>query len=424
MILRQAILNQIDCGNTASQIFKEFNLSYSELRKHLTLLEWNDIVKNTKHNVHSFELSDNCLKRDFLYDGIYYYIVIKKLGYAEISKILNVPTQYIRKVCRHLQILEQLFENNQRSKSVNASNKAKQLRLCQNSELINIYKDDIIDCLNSGMGLSQLKIKLNLPIGRINELIEMLNLTELRKNNSREIIRNNALKSSKKGAQKTKGTKIIRHVVTNEMKEFYCQCLNNGLFEGESLKLFKEKFGTKGSNTWNALINEFGQIKKAPKHFLSGEQNKMYGKEPDWKAGNGIKGHIFIKNKLINFRSSLELRIYLFLNENNIDFELSKHVVKYYYNHKWRNYFQDIIINNCIYEIKPTIKIKWEINRIKFDALQNYCKKFNLECAYITEDTFDLSNIDINLIDSLINDKLVIINEKEYKRLLKYSKKW
>ena len=424
MISKQEILNRIESGKTASQIFKEFDITYQDLRRYITLSEWNDIINNMKNNISLPILNNAYSKKDFYYDDIYYYILIEKIGYVQISKILNIPTNYIRNVCTRLKILEQLFANNQKFKSLAKSNAAKIIRLNKNLELLEIYKERIIEYLNLGFGLGQLKEKLNLPTGRINDLILMLGLTDKRLENSKKLVYETALKGSKIAAQKTKSVKNIRHIGTDEMKTFYCKCKEDGLFEGETLKLFKQRFGTSGSNTWNALIAEFGQIKKAPRHFLPGKENKMYGKEPDWKAGSGIKGHILIDGKLINFRSSLELRIYLYLYINQIKFELSKHTVKYYYNGKWRNYFQDIVIDNFIYEIKPSIKIKWEVNVVKFDALKSYCEKFNLKCDYITENTFDLSMIDINLIDRMIKDETIKINENEYNRLLKYSKKW
>lgn len=426
MKLSEKILICINEGCTTSQICKDLKLNYKQLKGNIfSSILWKQLIDNTRkyEGCHLCQPDINS-PRELFIDNIIYDIINNNLGFTEISLKLNIRRGYIRYISQQFDCYDYLMRNNQNYKTRNH----KELCRIKHENLINQLLTEFGSVIRlkilSGANLQILKASCNLTAGQIKELVKILNLNELLKLNSKKILKENQLRRSLLGAEKVRGTKIIRHIVTNEMKQFYSQCIIDNLFEGESRNLFHVKFGTSGGNTWNFLIKEFGQIKKHPTVFLPGIDNKMFGKEPDWKSGNGIKGHIFINNKLIYFRSSLELRIYCYLYHHNIDFSLSNHVVKYFYNQRWRNYFQDIVIDDCIFEIKPSVKLNWKINELKFKALQEYCEKFNLKCKYLTESTFDLSLIDINYINEKIRQKLIVINENEYTRLLKYCKKW
>jgi hypothetical protein len=220
-----------------------------------------------------------------------------------------------------------------------------------------------------------------------------------------------------------KGSHFYRHEITDDMIKFYLEMKEQDMFEADARREFHKKFGTSKS-AFTYLNKNYGPLPRRPDHFLPGELNPMYNMEPDWKSGTGVKGHLLCRGKLIFFRSSLELRIYTYLIDNNIIFSLSKHRIHFEYEGKIKTYYPDIVIADCICEIKPTIKISWKDNIAKHEALKQYAAEMNLKCKYLTEKTYDLSFFTEDYFDKLLEDKIVIMEPEQIKRIKKYIKKW
>lgn len=205
--------------------------------------------------------------------------------------------------------------------------------------------------------------------------------------------------------------------ITQKAEKIYQKGIKDDLFRRE---IISELQKINQSHNYNKLRLIYGQ----PKRGHGGKRNSMYGKSPSPKSGYGIYGHILIDGKKTLFRSSLELSIYLYFLENRINFLLSKHRIKYKFKNKDRTYCPDIVINNKIFEIKPKKLISIPINILKFAALKKYCKNFNLQCDYITEETYNIKNmLEKDKILKLIEEEKLFLTEKQKARLIQQFQK-
>lgn len=331
----------------------------------------------------------------------------------ELNIIISVSCSY-----------KQYIKNNQ---AFRVKNNRKQKEILLNNQILEFCKineDKLYDLIfNKNSILKDIYLYFNNTKKHIIlNSIKKLNFYDKCKQNYYEVnVKWNKI-NSLKGADKVRGTKIIKTAVTHEMIDFYVNCKNNNLFEGETRRLFHKHFKTSGGNTWNYLIQHYGQIKKHPSKFLKGELNIMYNKSPDNKSGRGINGKVYINGEQFFFRSLLELQVFLYLELNNINFILSKHRIPYIYNNSPKTYCPDIVINDTIYEIKPESLQSNNINKLKFNVLQEYCNKTHLKCEYIGYKTYNLSNINKQFILNKIENNIIKLSDKQYQRLLKNIK--
>ena len=157
------------------------------------------------------------------------------------------------------------------------------------------------------------------------------------------------------------------------------------------------------------------------KSFVSGSKNGMYGKSATPGVGRGLHGFIYVNNQKIIFRSSLELKIYLYFYENDINFELTKHRIKYVENKISRTYNPDIEKDEIIYEIKPSELLLNEEVQLKLQALEKYCYDNDLKFDTITENTYCLNFVNRTYLDKMINSKNIELFQNE-KNLKKYER--
>lgn len=115
------------------------------------------------------------------------------------------------------------------------------------------------------------------------------------------------------------------------------------------------------------------------------------------------------------FRSSFEALFYthsMLIENLPIQYEALR--IPYQYNNKRRNYIVDFIdnVNKIAYEIKPHSLLESEINKIKIEALGEWCKANNYELRLISET--QLMNMHRDLIQ---NDDLEIVQffKEKYK---------
>ena len=139
------------------------------------------------------------------------------------------------------------------------------------------------------------------------------------------------------------------------------------------------------------------------KHDNTGVYNSMYGVAPSPSSGIGASGRLVYEGHMLHFRSSLELRVFLTLIKSKVVFSLSRHRVKYTDPlGSSRTYNPDIVVGDCVYEIKPKKLTNTQLNQAKMKALEAYCSKFNLKCAFWTEETTPLISLTKKIVDELI----------------------
>lgn len=236
-------------------------------------------------------------------------------------------------------------------------------------------------------------------------------LTDLLSNNSKKINKENAIKHSLLGSEKTRGKELKK--IPKEVEDLFINLKNNGICKEHIIKELK-KYGFAEKKV-SQLIKKFGEPEK---FSFSGKNNPMFGKTT--KGGVGVKGWIKIDQKNLFCRSSLEMKIFFYLIDNNIDFILSNHKVPYFLDGKERNYFPDINIGDIVCEIKPSNLIHLPFNEIKFQALKTYCEHFKLKCQYITELSYDLSKYNKEYFNEKIKKNILLIDEKNKEKLMRY----
>ena len=94
--------------------------------------------------------------------------------------------------------------------------RSKYLREFESTHSISLIHD-----VNSGMICGELCKKYNITLYNLHTILNKLNLESIVSNNSKKIQVRNSIIASKKGADKLRGTTIIRHPVTDKMKASY-----------------------------------------------------------------------------------------------------------------------------------------------------------------------------------------------------------
>lgn len=236
-------------------------------------------------------------------------------------------------------------------------------------------------------------------------------INKLRKN-SREIILKNALKNSIRGANKTKGREL--KIITKEVENFYKKLLD----EGRHLSYIKKEMKKKGYGSLKVkqMVERYG---KPDVYSFSRKNNPMYGKTPDSSAGIGTKGWCLWANKKIFFRSSLEMKIFFYLNDNNIRFELADDRIPYSMKGENRTYCPDFVIGDTLYEIKPSALLSLKENKIKFEYAREYCREHKKNFVIITENTYPLEKYNKKYIDAAIKEGKLILDEENYQKLMR-----
>jgi hypothetical protein len=204
--------------------------------------------------------------------------------------------------------------------------------------------------------------------------------------------------------------------ITKEIMDWFTLQIQLGRFKTQVENDLKAKFGF-GNKKYRQLCSMVGEPKENPQ---TGELNPMYGKSPGKNSGIGVKGWVYIDGNKLFFRSSLELKIYLYLESQKIHFLQSMHRIPYLDNGTNKTYCPDIVIDTTICEIKPSALVSTNAVQLKFSALQKYCLEYNMKCAFITELTYPLPKLTIETINSLIDEKKLMIDYKNYNKIMRY----
>lgn len=228
--------------------------------------------------------------------------------------------------------------------------------------------------------------------------------------NSVKNSRENALKNSIKGAEKTKGKEL--KPLTTEAHTLFQKLLMEGVHIVEiERRLAELGFGKKKVKQLAAL---YGHPKRCDQ---SGENNPMFGRSLGLSAGVGVSGWLYFQGKKIHFRSTLEMKIYLYLLANEVSFEISKHRIPYVLDGKSRTYCPDYVTGTEICEIKPFALIELPENVAKFAAAKQYCAERALTFKVITERTYKLPALTEKEVLEMREKKLLLIEEKNMEKM-------
>lgn len=113
------------------------------------------------------------------------------------------------------------------------------------------------------------------------------------------------------------------------------------------------------------------------------------------------------------FRSSYELAALVELDRRGCKVVVEPFFVWYEYGGKRRRYFPDLFVNeHTIIEVKPYNQVQTEQNKVKQQAIIEFCDQHDLTYEVWTE--FDLRLLDLDTIKQMQDDG-VIINTKDIK---------
>lgn len=345
-------------------------------------------------------------------------LINQKKSATEIVSMLNEKYSYgkIMSFATDINMKDQLSENNRDYKS----NRLKYHNVIRRTERMKYietaFGDMIRKMVLNGKILKDIINETGLTQNPLTDFLKYTKLNDIRMANSKKVIGDKARINGKNNGLRG----IERKPLTDDIIEYFNKLKDDGIYRNEVAKKISEKYGY-GPLKYSQLCKIYGHPKRRP---ITGKYGSMYGKSPPLGSGIGISGWILYNSDKYFFRSSLELRVFLYLIENNINFKLSRHHIPYVgADGNNKTYNPDIVIGNVIYEIKPSTMLKLRAVRMKQKAAEQYCNKFALKYQFITENTFDLNIITFDKIDSMINEGFIVLTENKlkdnYKRLIK-----
>lgn len=341
-------------------------------------------------------------------------LINRGVGQVEISSKLQIGIKPIHRISKRHGLYQILKQNNQRYKTHLSKERAR-LSHISLAENLNLKAGDKIRSLiiDDRFTTYDLKKYLNIPMKQCVQYLKYYNLYDECFKNGKEKKANIARINGKKAKEKLSGKE--KKPITEFIRDRFELMKVNLIYKQKVYNELRKEFGF-GEKKCKQLCERFGYPKNNPQ---TGNLNPMYAKSPSKKSGIGIKSHLYHDGNFIFCRSFLELKIYLYLIDNNIKFQMSKHRIKYKYNDIDRTYCPDIILeDNTVCEIKPSNLTKLEINKEKYKSMERYCSDFNLKCRYITELDFDIKKYnDLNHILNLINNKIILMDEKNLEKL-------
>lgn len=343
-------------------------------------------------------------------------LVLSGKGEVEIQNILLVGRKPIHRICKRENLYDQLKTNNRRYKSFISIERAKNTRNDVLIELDKKYGEKIEKWICDGWFFKDIKKEMKVSDKRVVLYLKHKGLNDKRKENSKKRIGELARKNGKMSAISLKGKEI--KPITQKIIDRFFQLKKDLLYKKRVYDQMKLEFGL-GSKKIRQLCDKFGYPKDNPQ---TGKLNPMYGKSPGYKSGIGVKCWIVMAGYHIFCRSSLELKVYFYLMDNNIPFTQSKHRIKYMDGNRERTYNPDIVIEDVIYEIKPESMTKVKINEVKHLSAKIYCKENKLKYGgFITENTFDIKKYgEMDYINEKISLGNIIIDEKNFSKFRKY----
>lgn len=233
---------------------------------------------------------------------------------------------------------------------------------------------------------------------------------------AKKINSKNARINGAKSALKLKGKE--RRPIPDEIENLFLSMKKNGFSGNQIAKALEER------GFWWRKFAQLCEKHGKPKNqqVRSGKLNGMFGKSPPEGAGIGSKGWVLVDNKKVFFRSSLEMKFFLYLKKNNIRFSLSKHRILYEINGRQKTYCPDLVIDNLIVEIKPSKLASSKENVKKIKALESYCRKFQLHCEIWTEQKLKEENFSLSKEEFLtyVENNEIMVDETNKQKILRW----
>jgi len=334
-------------------------------------------------------------------------------------KVINHSTGFTYKVVKRIAIennlLEKMKESNQAFKRRRAGTAHQSKAIQRYEETNRVLGEEIERRIMNG----EHKVPLIALVGRTQAYFDRFlkwkspELVELLKFNGERVNATNRKKASIIASNKTRGVSLKE--ITPAIELLYKQMLSEGAHLAEMKRvLLPLGFGC-------LKVKQMGELWGKPDRCdQSGENNPMYGKSPPQGSGIGTKGWLNLGNKRHFFRSSLEMRIFLHLEDSGVTFSLSKHRIPYSLNGVKRTYCPDYVVGTTVYEIKPSKLTNTEENKAKFAAAREHLSKRCLDFQIITEETFSLRKYEKDDIIELIDNGILEIDEKNLTKLIKW----
>lgn len=339
-----------------------------------------------------------------------------KSGVDSHTIIVDYQLSYskLHKLSKKHKILDIFKTNNKKFAKIKCNKKTITLHTEINKDIDIKFGNKIYDLvINKKFTTYDLRSEFKIPLNRIIRFLNYKGIYDVCVKNGKEKIGSLAKVNGKNSTFKLKGIEL--KPITDEIIEKFKYYKKTLIYKQKVYDAIKKDFGF-GEKKLKQLCKRFGYPVDNPQ---TGKLNPMYGKSPSLKAGIGVKCHLKVNGNLYFCRSSLELKIYMYMINNNIKFIQSKHRVKYKINNVDKTYCPDIIINDIeVCEIKPSVLTLLKENKIKMDSLKKYCQDYNLKCRYITEKDLDLSNYsEFSMYQNLIENKILIIDFKNLEKL-------
>lgn len=419
------ILNLIKSGLISTAIVKQFSnwgISERRLKGYIYEIAENNGIKqllkySTKNYTnHNTQLRRECIsqpitKKYQMNKALIFKKIEEGVSLQTLSNLVNIESRaLLRRLPQSYKAL--IVANNmfQKSKALKQYHKSKRDQAYQK------YQGLILEYLeknNYKVSISDLQDH----FGRLNCIKDVLinnKLYNTVRQYGKKLIQHQARKASKMGANKTKQLYAsIREEQIQKYEKTFLQLIK----DERPFSFIKKDAISKSISivTVEYLFKKYKDIRckwENSKYY----KNPMYGKQPSLKAGIGSSGWIVIENRKIFFRSTLQCQIYCYLLMNDIEFQLSKHKIPYWFEGKVRNYFPDINIGKTIFQIKPKGLINLKQNLAKFQAARIYCKKHYLEFGVLTQQNYPIYERNVNeYISALVNEKAIIFTNERSK---------
>ena len=335
------------------------------------------------------------------------------LGETEIVKY-SIGRKPIRRIAEEYGLTYKLKCNNSiyKSKCLVEAGQNNRHKICL--ELDKKYESLIVNCLDSGGILNDIiYIMKGVPHKQILSYLRYKKLDVLRRENSKKYITEQSKINGRKAIPITKGVDL--KPITPEIISRFEELKKTLVYKWKVYNALKTEFGF-GERKYYQLCKLYGHPENNPQ---TGKLNPMYGKSPGKGAGIGVKCWVLFDGIKYFCRSSLELKVMCYLNDNGEKFQVSKHRIAYTDdNGVNRTYCPDIVVNNKIYEIKPYNMLKIKLNVLKSEALKTYCEKFGiLYGGYLTEMNVNLTKYDLKYLIALIDSGKIIIDTLNLEKL-------
>jgi hypothetical protein len=351
--------------------------------------------------------------------------------YPEIEKDINsgLPTtavmakydigrkalfSYLKK--KNIILLEEIIKNSRRE----APSTIKQRSIERYRQTEILYGKIIEEMILNGEHMSPILKKTGMSLGYFRNFIRWKSQkwVKLLSENSKKFVSDDAVRKSKMGGAAAK-TIAVNKSIPQEIQDSYFDLLKNNIHLAEIKRLLICQFAITEHYIDYTLVKRLGKPKRANQ---SGVNNPMYGKSPSKQSGIGAKGYIYDNSGVkLYFRSSLEMKIYVHLIENNIKFKITNIRIKYLdSNNTPRTYVPDIEIGNKLIEIKPSILINDKNNINKFITARQYCIENGMDFIIYTENDFCVKDFSKEKLDLLVQTGKIAVDERNYNKIVKY----